>query len=136
MYADAAPIAADRSREEIDSITERVIGAGQRVSAGLGFGFLERVYENALMVELSRAGLHAEQQKPCKVIYREVVVGCYVTDLLVEGAVVVEVKAVAELDRAHLAQCIHYLRATGLRVGLLMNFGRPRLQWRRVVNNF
>ena len=136
MYADATPIAADKTREEIDGITGRVIGAAQRVSRVLGWGFLERVYENALIIELERAGLSVEQQRPCQVRYRDVVVGAYVTDLLVEASVVVEIKAVEKLDRLHVAQCVNYLRATHLRVGLLLNFGVPRLEWRRVVHQF
>src|SRR5688572_11070382 len=127
MYADAAPIAADKSRERLDEITAAIIGAAYKVSSRLGFGFLDKVYENALAIELRNAGLQVDQQRPVFVRYGEEIVGDYITDLLVEGAVVVEIKAVPALERRQHAQCVNYLRATGLRVCLLLNFGRPRL---------
>ena len=123
-------------REEVNRLTGHVIGAAQKVHAVLGPGFLERVYENALAFELSRRGVGSKQQCALEVRYCGRVVGDYVADMLVEGKVVVELKAVAGLDRAHRAQCIHYLRATGLAIGLLLNFGAASLQWRRVVNDF
>jgi GxxExxY protein len=135
--ADAPPIAAaNQSREWMDALTSRIIGAAYKVSSALGSGFLEKVYENALALELRHAGVKARKQQPVKVRYRGEVVGSYLTDLLVEEAVVVEIKAVDGLDESHRAQCIHYLRATGLRVCLLLNFGRPRLELRRIVRNF
>ena len=136
MYADATPIAADKSREELDSITGRIIGAAQRVSTILGDGFLERVYENAPKLELERGGISVKQQESCFVSYRGENVGTYVTDLLVEDCVIVEIKAQERLERAHIAQCLHYLRATNFRIALLLNFGRSRLEWRRVVYRF
>ncbi len=87
MYADATPIAADKSREVLDEITRTIIGAAQRVSSVLGYGFLEKVYENALAVEIRKRGLLVEQQRPLRVDYENSVVGHYVTDLLVEQAV-------------------------------------------------
>ena len=137
MAADnCAQMAADDSREELNLISRRIIGGAQRVSSVLGTGFLEKVYENALCFELRRAGLGVEQQKPLEVRYEDQVVGSYVTDLLVSNRVLVELKAVWRLESIHQMQCIHYLRATGLRLGLLINFGRPRLEWQRMVNNF
>ena len=102
----------------------------------LGPGFLEKVYENALAHELRSAGLAVEQQKALKVYYRDIVVGEYMADLLVEGLVVVELKAVRAFDDIHLAQCLNYLKATGLKVGLLINFGTRKVQIKRVVNSF
>jgi len=118
---------------EIDRLTEQIIGCAFSVSNTLGFGFLEKVYENALAVELRENGLEVAQQCPLPVAYKGVSVGEYFADLLVEGKVIVEIKAVRRLDNSHLAQCINYLKATGLRVGLLLNFGRPKLEVRRVV---
>jgi len=120
----------------MSQLTERVIKCAFAVSNTLGCGFLEKVYENALAHELHKAGLHAEQQYAIKVHYDGVVVGEYVADLLVEECLLVELKAVKELDDIHLAQCLNYLRATKLRLCLLMNFGPPRLEVRRIANNF
>ena len=102
----------------------------------IGCGFLEKVYENALAHELRKAGLKAEQQHGITVHYDGVVVGEYAADLLVDGVLLVELKAVKELDDIHLAQCLNYLRATNLRLCLLMNFGKPKLEVRRIVNNY
>ena len=136
MNADAPPIAADHSRLELDSLSGRVIGAAFRVSSTLGRGFLEKVYENSLVHELRRAGLQVDQQRPVQVRYDGEIVGDYVTDILVEHAIILEIKASAGLDHSHYSQCANYLRATGLRVCLLLNFGRSRLEWKRIVRNF
>ncbi|HUO28902.1 MAG TPA: GxxExxY protein [Bryobacteraceae bacterium] len=127
MHADA-----HRSNE----ITRAIIGGAYTVANTLGPGFLEKVYENALAQELRSAGLNVEQQKSLKVYYRDIVVGEYAADLLVEGLVVVELKAVRAFDDIHLAQCLNYLKATGLKVGLLFNFGTQKVQIKRVVNSF
>ena len=92
----------------------------------------EKVYENALCVELRKAGLHFEQQARFAIMYDGFVVGEYVADLIVEGTVLVEVKAVKALDEIHMAQCINYLAATGLPVCLLMNFAKPDLEYKRI----
>ena len=136
MNADAPPMAADLSREELDSLSRRIIGAAFRVSSTLGQGFLEKVYENSLVHELRKAGLHVEQQRPVQVWYDGEIVGDYITDILVGRAIVLEIKASEGLDRSHYSQCANYLRATGLRVCLLLNFGNPRLQLKRIVRNF
>jgi GxxExxY protein len=94
---------------------------------------LEKVYENALMVELARAGLAVEQQKPIKVSYEGVLVGDFAADIIVNGSVVLELKAAKMIDEIHQAQLLNYLRATGLRVGLILNFGTPRLGIKRMV---
>ena len=119
--------------EELDTITERVIGCAYRVANGLGVGFLEKVYENALAHELGKAGLHVEQQKAIKVRYDGVTVGEYVADVVVEGTVILELKVARELDATHEAQCINYVRATDLPICLLLNFGTPKLQVRRIA---
>ena len=122
--------------EEMDKLSERIIGCAYAVSNGLGAGFLEKVYENALAHELRKAGLRVEQQRPLRVHYDGVVVGEYAADLLVEDYILVELKAVKALDEIHLAQCLNYLKATGLSLCLLINFGKPRADVRRVVNRF
>ena len=136
MHADAPPMAADPSRAELDEITRKVIGAAQKVSSQLGAGFLEKVYENALALELRRRGLRVDQQRSVDVRYDDEIVGEYVTDLLVEETVIVEVKTVSALGESHHAQCVNYLRATGLRVCLLMNFFHSHMRFRRIVNGF
>jgi len=116
-----------------DSVTERVIGCAYRVSNVLGAGFLEKVYENALAIELRKAGLPVQQQWPIAVRYEGEVVGDYVADLLVDDTVLVELKAVKSLDEVHKAQCINYLKASGVAVCLLLNFGTPKVQIKRIV---
>jgi GxxExxY protein len=114
-----------------DCLTQRIIGCAITVSNGLGAGFVEKAYENALAHELRKAGLAVAQQRGVIVAYDGVVVGAYAVDLLVEDRVIVELKAVRALDTVHQAQCIDYLRATGLPICLLLNFGRPRLEVKR-----
>ena len=123
-------------QSEMSQLTQRVIRCALTVSNTLGCGFLEKVYENALAHELRKSGIQVGQQHDIPVHYDGVVVGEYTADLLVEDTLLVELKAVKELDDIHLAQCLNYLRATGLRLCLLINFGKPRLEVRRVVNNY
>lgn len=103
------------------------------VANALGSGFLEKVYENALAFELREVGLAVAQQHGIVVTYRGAVVGEYFADLLVQDAILVELKTARALDRVHRAQCLNYLWATGLHLCLLMNFGTPRLEFHRVV---
>ena len=103
------------------------------MSNTLGCGFLEKVYENALAFEIRKQGLSAEQQVGIPVHYFGVVVGEYVGDILVEESVLIELKAVKAFDEVHIAQCLNYLKTTGLRVCLLLNFGNPRLEVKRLV---
>ena len=114
-------------------LTRTIIGAAFEVSNTLGCGFLEKVYENALAHEMRKQGLRVAQQHPAPVVYDGVVVGDFVADMLVEEAMLVELKAVKALENVHLAQCLNYLKATGLGVCLLLNFGEPRLGIKRVV---
>jgi GxxExxY protein len=120
----------------VSRITERVIGGAFKVLNTLGVGFLEKIYENALVHELRKRGLDVVQQHGAAVIYDGVVVGAYNVDLLVEGSLIVELKAVKALDDAHAAQCLNYLKATGLRCCLLLNFGRSRLEIQRIAHGF
>ena len=120
----------------LDRVTEQIIGCAFQVANGLGSGFLEKVYENALVIELLRAGLRIEQQKSIPVLYRKQVVGDYIADLLIENSVLVELKAMKLLDEIHMAQCLNYLRAANLRLCLLINFGRPKIEVKRIINGF
>jgi GxxExxY protein len=130
------PMNADKRRFELDGITRKVIGCAYTVSNILGSGFLEKVYENALVHELRKAGLAVAQQHAIDVYYDGIVVGEYLADLLVNGCVVVELKAVHELDDIHYAQCLNYLKATGVQICLLINFGNPRVEIKRIVRDF
>ncbi len=136
MNADPTPMNADLQRARLDVISRRTIGCALKVSNTLGFGFLEKVYENALVLELEGAGIAVVQQRPVQVTYKGRVVGDYIPDLLIENEIVVEVKASAGLEKAHYQQCLNYLRATGHHVCLLLNFGRARLEMKRLVWNF
>jgi GxxExxY protein len=119
--------------EDLNPTTEKVIGCAYTVSNTLGAGFLEKVYKNALAHELHKCVLKVQQQKPIQVYYDEVIVGEYFADLVVENTVLVELKAVKALDESHQAQCINYLKASGLRVCLLLNFGKSRLEIKRMA---
>lgn len=118
---------------EVNEITKRVIGCLFQVSNSLGCGFLEKVYENASGIAIAKTGLRVQQQFPIQVRYEGVVVGDYFADLLVEELVLVELKTVKAFDDVHTAQCLNYLRATGLPVCLLVNFYRPKLEIKRIV---
>ena len=117
----------------LDALSNRIIGCALTVSKALGSGFLEKVYENALAIELQEAGLGVVQQFGSRVTYHGATVGEYFADLLVENEILVELKTVRALDGAHRAQCLNYLRAVGKNLRLLLNFGVPRPEVRRVV---
>jgi GxxExxY protein len=118
---------------DINDITYQINGAVFAVSKELGNGFLEKVYENALLVELRRRGLKAESQVPITVRYQNTIVGEYFADVLVEDQVIVELKAVDILQKIHTAQMLHYLKATGKKVGLLINFGNQKAEIKRFI---
>ena len=118
---------------DINDITYAINGAVFEVNRILGSGFLEKVYENALLIELKRRGIKAESQVPIKVLYKEEVVGEYIADLLVEDKVIVELKTVENIDKVHEAQLLNYLKATGIRVGILVNFKHPKAEIKRMV---
>jgi GxxExxY protein len=114
-------------------ITKEIIGAAFEVWRVLGYGFLEKVYENALVVELKSRGLIVEQQFTLAVQYKGVVVGQYAADLFAANKVIVELKAEREYNPKHEAQLLNYLKGTGVRVGLLLNFGEKKCQFERLV---
>jgi GxxExxY protein len=118
---------------EHDELTQIIIGCAYKVSNALGSGFVEKVYENALAHEVYKSGLKVQQQYQIKVFYDGLVVGEFAPDLLVAEKVLVELKAVRELDEIHMAQAMNYLKASGLQICLLINFGKPKVEIRRLV---
>ena len=120
---------------DINEITYEINGAVFEINRVLGSGFLEKVYQNALMVELESRGLKAESQVPIKVLYKDNVVGEYIADILVEEQVIVELKTVESLEKIHEAQLLNYLKATGIHLGLLVNFRHQKAEIKRLVLN-
>jgi GxxExxY protein len=116
-----------------EDLTYKIRGAIFEVNRELGAGFLEKVYENALMIELKDRGLNAETQVPITVRYKNKTVGEYFADVVVENRVILELKAVESLEKIHEAQLLNYLRATEYKVGLLVNFTHPKAVIRRFV---
>lgn len=120
---------------DINELTYQINGAVFEVNRVLGPGFLEKVYENALLVELRKRGLRAESQVPIKVKYKGEVVGDYFADLVVERQVIIELKTVENLQNIHKAQMLNYLKATGMKLGLLVNFKHTKAEIKRMVLN-
>ena len=120
----------------LDSLTERVLAAIFEVSNTLGAGFLEKVYERALLRELALRGVSAIAQASFAVAYKGQPVGEYFADILVEDILVVELKCVERLANEHTAQCLNYLRASGRTVCLLVNFQKPKVEWKRIVQGY
>ncbi|MGA2724598.1 MAG: GxxExxY protein [Bryobacteraceae bacterium] len=119
-----------------DSLTERVLGAVFEVANTLGAGFLEKVYERALLRELALRGIRATAQASLAVTYKGHHVGEYFADILVEDLLVIELKCVERLAKDHTAQCLNYLRASGFRLCLLINFQKPKVEWKRIMYGF
>ena len=118
---------------DINDITYAIRGAIFEVNNVLGPGFLEKVYENSLLLELKTRGYKAENQVPLNVRYKNNIVGEYFADLIVEDRVIVELKTVENLDKIHEAQLLNYLKATGIKVGLLVNFKHQKVDIKRLV---
>jgi len=116
-------------------VTNRILRAFYTVYNELGYGYLERVYENAMLIELRKMGLSVTKQAPITVFYDSQAVGEYYADLLVEEAVIVELKAARAIDEAHQAQLLSYLKATDIEVGLLLNFGPKPDKQRKIYDN-
>jgi len=115
-------------------LTGKIIECAYKVHGTLGFGFLESVYQNALLIELQKAGLSAEKETPVNVTYDGQIVGDYLADIIVDGKVILELKAVKELHPAHEAQLVNYLKATGIEIGLLINFGESVTVKRKILD--
>ena len=122
--------------DNINDLSEKIIGCAYRVSNVLGRGFLEKVYEKALAHELRKSGLDVCCQAAIKVYYDGIAVGDYFADLVVENKIIVELKTVRKIDNIHLSQCLNYLKATNKKIALLINFGSPSVQVKRIINGF
>lgn len=118
--------------DERDPLSHAILGAAFEVANVLGHGFLEAVYQRALLRELELQGLSAEREVAFKIEYKGIELATYVADLIVERRIIVELKAVDAIGPSHVGQCVNYLRASGLSTALLINFGRPKLEFRRV----
>ncbi len=117
-----------------EDLTEKIRQAAFEIHHYFGNGFLEKVYENAFAYKLHQLGIDCQQQAPLKVYFENnVVVGEYFADLVVENKIIVELKTVENIEKIHYAQLKHYLKATRVRLGLLINFGKPKLEFRRVI---
>ena len=116
-------------------LSSNIISCFYKVYNTLGFGFLEKVYENALLIELTKSGLFVERQKPIKVHYEEKIVGEYFADIMVENKIILESKAAESLIEEHELQLINYLKATDIELGLLLNFGKKPELRRKIFSN-
>ena len=116
-------------------LTEKVIGCAYGVYNKMGHGFLESVYEKCLMIELKKAGLNAESQKPITVHYEGEIVGDFMADIIVEKSLILELKAVRRIIRVHEIQLVNYLAATGIDVGLILNFAEEKVEVKRKVRS-
>jgi GxxExxY protein len=116
-----------------ENLTGEILGCAFEVMKELGTGFLESIYEKSMSLALQQKGLSAVAQHPIKVMFRDECVGDFCADLLVEDTVIVELKAVKAITSEHKAQVINYLNATGIEVGLLINFGNSKLEFRRLT---
>ena len=123
-------------RNYLNDLAGTIIGSSYEVSNQLGVGFLEKVYERSLACELTLRGIKAETQKKVRVFYKERPVGDYYADILVQDKVIVEIKCVEAFAPEHMAQCLNYLKATGLSLALLVNFKHPKVDVQRVVLGF
>ncbi len=121
----------NRGKMKHHDITEKIIGCAYHVYNKMGFGFLESVYEKCLLIELQKAGLQAKYQDPIAVTYEGTVVGEFIADVVVENSVIVELKSVKYIIRAHEVQLVNYLVATGRETGLIINFGERKLEVKR-----
>jgi GxxExxY protein len=119
--------------EYLDKLVETVVGAAYEVSNVLGCGFLEKVYERALARELALRGLSTRTQVSYPVAYKRQCIGEYVADLLVEEQLLVELKCADSLSRVHMSQCIKYLKEANLKLALVINFLRPKVEWKRII---
>jgi GxxExxY protein len=126
----------NESMDSLNYLTEKIIGCAFEVSNVLGCGFLEKVYERALVQELIAAGLKVQAQYPISVYYKRKEVGTFFADILVENRVLIELKAINYLDNNHKAQCLNYLKASNLNLCLLINFGKPKTEIKRIIHNF
>lgn len=114
-------------------LTYKVIGAAMEVHREFGYGFLEKVYENSLMILLQEQGIDARQQQPVSVYFRDKIVGEYCADIIIENKLIIEIKTIEKLVNVHYAQLLNYLKATHIQLGLLLNFGPKKLEYERLI---
>jgi GxxExxY protein len=114
-------------------LSYQIIGLAMEVHRKLGYGFLEKVYENSLMILFRREGIRSEQQYPIKVYFEGEVVGNYVADILIEDKIIIELKCVEKINNIHKAQALNYLKATRMRLAIILNFANDKLQYQRLV---
>lgn len=120
---------------EYRELTEKIIGCAYRVYNRMGFGFLESVYEKCMLIELKKAGLNPDSQKSIKVYYDDEIVGDFVADIIVDDTIILELKSVRRVVRAHEVQLVNYLVATGKPIGLLLNFSERKIEVKRKVKD-
>jgi GxxExxY protein len=133
MNTDETQMLKEGKDYSLQPVTEKLIGAAFEVHNVLGYGFLERVYQNAMQVELKVRGIKVELEPKIKVHFKGVIVGDYAADLLVEDRIIVELKTDATYQSVHEAQLLNELRGTGIKLGYLINFGRERVEYKRMV---
>ena len=114
-------------------LSYQIIGLAMEVHRKLGYGFLEKVYENSLMILFRKEGIRSEQQYPIKVYFDRKVVGNYVADILIENKIIIELKCVEKINNIHKAQALNYLKATRMRLAIILNFAKDKLQYERLV---
>ncbi len=115
-------------------LSYRIIGLAMEVHSKLGPGFLEKVNENALMLLFKKNGIKAKAQVPIKVTFEEEIVGNYIADMVVDDKIILELKSAESIAKAHKAQALNYLKATGMKLAIILNFGKEKLEYHRVVN--
>ena len=120
---------------EYQDLTENIIGCAYRVYNKMGFGFLESVYEKCLLIELHKSDLEAESQKPITVFYENEIVGEFVADIIVNDTIILELKSVRRIIKAHEVQLVNYLVATGKPIGLILNFGERKVEVKRKIKD-
>jgi GxxExxY protein len=123
------------NERELDQLVTETVGAAYEVANILGSGFLEKVYHRALVKELTLRGLHVRSEVQFPVHYKGQHVGDYVADIVVDGRLIVELKCAEALSSEHMAQCINYLKASGLKLALLINFQHPKVEWKRIIRS-
>ena len=115
-------------------LSYKIIGMAMEIHSKLGYGFLEKVYENALMLLFRREVIQAKQQAPIKVYFEGEIVGEYFADILVEDKIILELKVLEKITDVHIAQALNYLKATGLELAIILNFGKRKLEYERLIN--
>ena len=133
MHTDKTQVKTGENDFSLQPVTQQIIGAAFEVHNILGFGFLEKVYQRAMQVELQSRGVKVELEPKTQIQFKGIIVGDYAADLLVEGKIIVELKTDATYQSLHEAQLLNELRSTGIKLGYLINFGREKVEYKRMV---